>query len=592
MICYCVIINRGNWLMFVASLVDAGTGPITLIDGDNTRHIFGEKMGGGYYAAGGVYLTFVKNTDGTYTITQADQTKINFSTSGKISSIADTNGNTTTFTYIVTAVTDGEGRRVDYTYNPNGNVVQIAENPLDAANKAVTTFSYDNNNNLTQVKDPNANKANGTEAYVYTYDANGNVTGVQLPAGQKSSQTYDSQNNLITWQDFNSNVGSFDYDTQNNQTESTDANVQTSAQRYAANGNLQHFTHPMSAADNLVANSSFELDNNPADNWPDNWKQEIQTGTTAAYAWSTTSKFGNKAVGISNPTGWALVSSELFPYSVTDKYVVSAYVKTSGITNTAVVKLAFFNATGGYLGEKAAYQLKGTHDWTRIQAVIDSAPAGTTQVKVSVGLNAGSGTVYFDGIQLEKGTVLSAYNHVENSSFERNAGAADKVPSGWSNSGNLSANDGIYQNAAGEDNVYRGTYSFKLTGEKTKNKFIKQRLNLSGDATTPLTLSGWSKQVGADVNGGYYNLQVQLNYTDGTAGTFANHFSKTAADWQHVAAQVKPAKAFNSVDVFYLYYDQLGTAWFDAMRLEVGASHTFNTYDAGGNYLTEVDDPV
>ena len=73
-----------------------------------------------------------------------------------------------------------------------------------------------------------------------------------------------------------------------------------------------------------------------------------------------------------------------------------------------------------------------------------------------------------------------------------------------------------------------------------------QHINLSGDATTPLTLSGWSKQVGADANGGNYVLQVQHNYTDNTVGTFANDFSKTAADWQHVVAQVKPAKAFNS----------------------------------------------
>ena len=49
-------------------IVDSGSGPITLIDEDNTRHIFGEKIGGGYEAAGGVYLDLVKNGDGTYTI--------------------------------------------------------------------------------------------------------------------------------------------------------------------------------------------------------------------------------------------------------------------------------------------------------------------------------------------------------------------------------------------------------------------------------------------------------------------------------------------------------------------------------------------
>lgn len=41
------------------------------------------------------------------------------------------------------------------------------------------------------------------------------------------------------------------------------------------------------------------------------------------------------------------------------------------------------------------------------------------KIRVSVGLNAGTGTAYFDGIQLEKGSVLSAYNLVENAGFEQ-----------------------------------------------------------------------------------------------------------------------------------------------------------------------------
>jgi len=284
-------------------LVDAVVGPITLIDGDGTRHIFGQTTGGGYVAHGGLYLTLVKNGDNTYTITQTDGTKLNFNTSGKISTIVDTNNNTTTFTYdvngklieikdvsnrlttisygtngyvssitipgsrttsyqydgngnltqitdpeaktislgydtshqltsitdqrditttiaynagtvssisrpitidgvqttsttnyvydfnqMVTTVTDGEGRRVDYQLNANKNIVQITENPLDAQNKAITTFSYDNNNNLTQIIDPNTNKISCSDAYIYTYDSNGNVTGVQYPLGQNDDR--------------------------------------------------------------------------------------------------------------------------------------------------------------------------------------------------------------------------------------------------------------------------------------------------------------------------------------------------------------------------------------------------------------------
>jgi YD repeat-containing protein len=659
------------------TLVDSGSGPITLIDEDNTRHIFGEKVGGGYEAAGGVYLDLVKNTDGTYTITATDGTKTNFNTSGKIRSITDTNGNTITFVYdasgkltkiqdasgratsiafatngyvssvtdpagritsysydasgnmtnvtnpegkvttfsydtdhnltgvtdarsikttvgydtsdrvtsisrpltingvagtskttyaydtanLVTTVTDGEGKRVDYTTNANGNVVQTTQNPLDAASKTVTTFTYDNKNNLTKVVEPNTNKANGTAAYVYTYDPNGNITGVQLPENQNSTFEYDSNNNLVKEQDFSQNVSTNDYDNKNNQTESTDPNVQTSASRYDANGNLLYSTHPMSAADNLLANSGFELDQN-TDSWPDGWTKMMQPNTTATYGWSNTSKFGKKAISISNPTGWAIVSSEKVKYEAGDQFIASAYIKNENTANSALIKIEYFNAQGTPLPPTSySFGLKGTHDWTRVQAVVSDVPDQTDTILVSFGLNAGAGTAYFDGVQLEKGTTLAAYNLVENSSYERPDSTNASLPENWGTSGNLSVNDKIIQNVnPGDDNVYIGKSSFQMTGEAGKNKHLKQTINLSGDANTQLTLSGWAKQAGANPNGGPFEMQVVVNYTDGTKGyNFGNEFDKNVQDWQHVPAFVKPTKAFNSLDVYYHFNNQSGT---------------------------------
>lgn len=192
---------------------------------------------------------------------------------------------TTSYSYdtenLVTTVTDGENKKIQYTYSANGNVVQITENPLDPANKSITTYTYDNNNNLTQVKDPNTNKAGGSESYVYSYDENGNITQVQLPQNQSTVYTYDNKSNLTKEQDFNDNISSYSYDSNNNQLESTDANLQTAANRYWSNGNLWYSTNLMSAADNLITNSSSELDAN-ADNWPDNWTKITESGKTAA----------------------------------------------------------------------------------------------------------------------------------------------------------------------------------------------------------------------------------------------------------------------------------------------------------------------
>ncbi len=682
-------------------LVDAGEGPITLIDGDGTRHIFGQTTGGGYVAHGGVYLTLVKNGDSTYTITQTDGTKINFNTIGRISTIVDTNNNTTTFTYdvngklteiadasnriatisygangyvssiqipgsrtisylydgngnltqvtdpetktmsfgydashqltsetdqrniittitynsgsvssvsypitidgtqttsttnyvydfnqMVTTVTDGEGRRVDYQLNANKNIVQITENPLDAQNKAVTTFAYDNNNNLIQITDPNENSSGGSAMYQYWYDDNGNVTKVQYPEGQSATTTYDNNNNPITETDFNSNVSTSDYDSKNNLLESTDANIQTSASRYFINGNIDYDTKLIASADNLVTNSNFETDND-TNNWPDYWTQLVQDTKTATFTWSGTAKYGNKAVSISDPTGWAVITSDMISYDTSSQYVVSGFIKTDNTTNNAYIKLDFYNDVNTWLGQKTAYKLKGTHDWTRVQEVIDTVPSGTTKIRTSVGMDAGTGTATFDGIQLEKGTVVSSYNLVENAGFERDVNS-DNIPDDWTTSGNLTANDGIDQTE-----VYAGANSFMLTGESGKDKYIKQHILFAGDQNTKFTLSGWSKQIGADPVGGNYLLQVAINYTDQTTDwSNANDFNKTMDGWQHVAAEVNPTKAFDSIDVYYVFNDQTGTAWFDAMRLETGNAITGYTYDSNQNYITQITNPI
>ena len=56
-----------NWEMYLSEKI---TGPITFVDEDSTRQIFGEKVGGGYEAPAGIYLDLVKNGDSTYTITK------------------------------------------------------------------------------------------------------------------------------------------------------------------------------------------------------------------------------------------------------------------------------------------------------------------------------------------------------------------------------------------------------------------------------------------------------------------------------------------------------------------------------------------
>lgn len=698
-----------GWMLnYQMRLVDAGTGPITFIDGDSTRHIFGENPNGGYETPDGLYLELVKNTDGTYKLTATDGTVYNFnnngllltisdtnsnnlsitySTNDKIIEISDTSGRITTFSYgsngyvesikdpanrtisfsydssgnlvsetdadghktsyqydtnhkminltnsngqtqvidydasnrviafhrpmtingvqttsttkyiydtnnTITMVIDGENRRTDYSYNLNGNVIQITENPLDPKNRSVTTYEYDNQNNLISVVEPNANEADLSKAYFFTYDEYGNITSIQKPTGDKATMTYNNMSSLTSETDFNNNRSEYQYDENQNQTESIDPMKQSAADRYNDVGNLDYSTTPLSAAVNLVLNSSFEIPN-VSNVWPEHWSRETARGATVSFNWSSTAKFGKKAISISNTTGWAIVASKPVPFESGATYVASGFIKTENVKTKAIIKAEYLNASGNSIGQTYAYGLRGTHDWTRVHVVTGTPPIGTASIRVAVGLNdADTGTAYFDGIQLEMGYVLSAYNFVNNPSFEHDTNN-DGVPDYWTPY-NLSSADGIDTSLS-----FTGHQSFKITGEPGKEKQIKQNIQISGDQTTKMTLSGWSMQQGANANGGFYALQVKINYQNPKLNPYtnANSFSSVKDGWQHIVAEINPLGEFDSIDVYYYFYNQTGTAWFDAMRLEIGPTITGYKYDGNPNnpktqnYVTEITDP-
>jgi RHS repeat-associated protein len=91
-------------------------------------------------------------------------------TSGKLSSITDTQGRTHTYTYAgsgrLDKITDSSGRYVDY--NQTGSLLTSA---VDGAGKT-TSYAYDANNRLQTLTDPRGN------ALTFAYDSAGRVTSV------------------------------------------------------------------------------------------------------------------------------------------------------------------------------------------------------------------------------------------------------------------------------------------------------------------------------------------------------------------------------------------------------------------------------
>ncbi|MFH2112437.1 MAG: RHS repeat-associated core domain-containing protein [Candidatus Bathyarchaeota archaeon] len=124
-------------------------------------------------------------TNGTYSLFTVDGTRYNYDSTYKPTTIKDTCGNTISFTYSankITTITDTIGRTVSLSYNANGQVSSIS-----SGNRTVN-YSYGSGAVsgyvLTEVTDPDGRKTK------YTYNLDYLVTKVEYPTGGHTAYEY------------------------------------------------------------------------------------------------------------------------------------------------------------------------------------------------------------------------------------------------------------------------------------------------------------------------------------------------------------------------------------------------------------------
>ena len=153
-------------------------------DGRVTKYKLGP--GGTFTPAIGYFETLVKNPDGTFTLTQKDQTVFQFApipntpflVGGpvyRLTRITDRNNNTTSLTYTngdLTSITDTYGRSLILSYTSQHKLATVTD-PLGRT----TTFTYDTpGRQLRRITDP------AGKTIQYTYDVSYRIT-------QKSTKT-------------------------------------------------------------------------------------------------------------------------------------------------------------------------------------------------------------------------------------------------------------------------------------------------------------------------------------------------------------------------------------------------------------------
>jgi RHS repeat-associated protein len=257
---------------------------LRLNQADGRSIYFGRAVGssGGFTALEGDFHGQVTQGNGGFTLSMKDGSVHQFNPAGKLLSMSDRNGNSTSLAYdsngFLSSVTDPFGRVLTLTTNANGQVLSISDTigtiasytygagnvllSVTYADNSALQFSYDGANRLTTVTD-----ALGNMVESHTYDAQGRAltseeqggvehyslsyvsdteTDVTDGLGRVTKYTFDTSKgrNVVTQVEGDCSCGSggaqvrtWTYDNQLNVTAKTDALGHVTSYTYDGNGN-------------------------------------------------------------------------------------------------------------------------------------------------------------------------------------------------------------------------------------------------------------------------------------------------------------------------------------------------------------------
>ncbi len=271
-----------NWThTYNVILTGTSDGTVNIRWGDGHGETF-TPSGTAYVNQPGVFGTLVRNPDSTFVLNQKDQTKYNFSATGRLTAIRDRNGNTIQLTYNVggnlTQITDTGGRTVMLSYDVSNRITQLTDplgravtfqysstNDLVAETDSaggVTRFAYDANHRVTSITLPTGNvllqntydgpgrvtsQTNGRGAAIaLTYDVpNPGDRTITDARGNHTVHTYDASLRIAKVTDALSGTTRFTYDASNDRTSITNPNGETTNFSYDSRGNITSITDPL-----------------------------------------------------------------------------------------------------------------------------------------------------------------------------------------------------------------------------------------------------------------------------------------------------------------------------------------------------------
>ncbi|MBC6315664.1 DNRLRE domain-containing protein [Listeria grandensis] len=513
----------------------------------------------------------------------------------KLVKVTDPVGKATTLSYAPekreATLVNAKGKKTVYTYNQAGNPEKVV---VDADGlKLSTTTSYEANNLIKEVS------PKGQEE-TYTYDADGNVTSVTDPYGTEN-YTYNENNDVTSMTDTENKTTTVAYDDADAVSETNQSGGATSTvSQYDKYGNVIKGTSELSTATNILANPSFEKDL-VATEW---FSQVYQTATGTVAIDKTTSAPGGvsgaaslKITGKSTGRGFT-AGKQIVELEPDATYTLSALIKTSDMKDTNV----FFNvelhdATGKRVTDGEAWQnnrysdIKANRPWTKRQLTIKTTK---TTAKAYIFLEVeqnkdtgGTGTAWFDNVQLEKGEASANFNPVLNSSFEN---GTELMATGWWRGSTAGADKLAIDDTEG----FADSSSARIVRTSVTDVDSKygQEIVLNQTTAKNVTVTAMSKSenvvntAGGEKLSNDYAILAEAVLSDGVTKSFYAPFPTGTNEWNRSAVTVNVDKPITRLKIWTLFRGKhTGKAWFDNMRVIDGEVLTENTYDSAGNYV-------
>ena len=244
-----------GWTWSLGDQLTTGSdGAVTITTGDGSAVTAQPSGGDTYVLPTWADSTLRGNSDGTWQFVRHQRTVETFDHQGRLISVADLNGDTTTLAYqgnALAKVTDAAGRVIGVRTDSDGRIIQLTD-PMGRSAR----YSYSSAGDLTSAADRLGRVTR------FTYDAHHQLLTMTDPSGGTLTNTYDDSGRVTQQRDPMGRTTKFSYTGTNysalgGTTTVTDPNGNVTTQRYT-NGELDSVTRASGTP--LAATTTYAYD--------------------------------------------------------------------------------------------------------------------------------------------------------------------------------------------------------------------------------------------------------------------------------------------------------------------------------------------